>query len=55
VEAYNESGKKFTRGASGLFSQVIQHEIDHLDGILFTDKALALKRILPQNNQSQNV
>ncbi|PIU99804.1 MAG: peptide deformylase [Candidatus Tagabacteria bacterium CG03_land_8_20_14_0_80_41_22] len=55
VEAYDENGKKFTRGASGLFSQVIQHEIDHLDGILFTDKALALKRILPQNNQSQNV
>lgn len=25
--------------AEGLLARVIQHEIDHLDGILFTDKA----------------
>lgn len=39
VEAYNEQGKKFTRGASGLMAEAFQHEIDHLEGILFTDKA----------------
>jgi peptide deformylase len=39
VEAYNEKGEKFTRGASGLLAQIFQHEIDHLDGILFIDKA----------------
>ena len=44
VEAYDENGKKFTRGASGLFSQIIQHETDHLDGILFSDKATMLKK-----------
>ncbi len=44
VEAYDENGKKFTRGASGLFAQVIQHETDHLDGSLFTDKAIALQK-----------
>ncbi|MFW0871002.1 MAG: peptide deformylase [Patescibacteria group bacterium] len=27
------------RGASGLLAQIFQHEIDHLDGILFIDKA----------------
>jgi len=39
VQAYDETGKKFTRGASRLLAQVIQHEMDHLDGILFIDKA----------------
>lgn len=40
IEAYDENGKKFIRGASGLFSQTIQHEIDHLNGILFIEKTL---------------
>ena len=44
VEAYDGSGKKFIKSGSGLFAQVIQHEIDHLEGTLFTDKALSLKR-----------
>jgi peptide deformylase len=39
VEALDENGKKFTQGFSGLFSQIVQHEIDHLDGKLFIDKA----------------
>jgi peptide deformylase len=45
VEAYDEKGRKFNRGASGLFAQAIQHEIDHLNGILFIDKASKLKKI----------
>lgn len=39
LHAYDETGTAFTRGASGLLAQIFQHEIDHLDGILFTDKA----------------
>lgn len=39
VEAHDENGVKFKRGAGGLLAQVIQHETDHLNGILFTDKA----------------
>ncbi len=42
ITAYDENGKKFTRGASGLLAQVFQHETDHLDGILFIDKATEL-------------
>lgn len=38
IEAYNQQGKKFSRGASGLLAQTIQHEIDHLNGVLFIDK-----------------
>ena len=45
VEAYNEKGEKFSRGASGLLAQIFQHEIDHLNGILFTDTACNLEKI----------
>lgn len=44
VGAYDENGKKFTRGASGLLAQIIQHEIDHLNGVLFIDKAVKLEK-----------
>jgi peptide deformylase len=40
IEAYDEHGQKFTRGAGGLLAQAFQHETDHLDGTLFTDDAL---------------
>lgn len=45
IDAYNENGKKIERGASGLLSQIFQHEIDHLNGILFTDRARDLKKL----------
>ncbi len=43
VEAYDENGKKFTRGGSGLLAQIFQHETDHLNGILFIDHAKYIK------------
>jgi peptide deformylase len=39
LEALDEHGQPFTRGAGGLLAQIMQHELDHLDGILFTDRA----------------
>ena len=39
IEALDETGVPFTRGAGGLLAQIIQHENDHLDGILFTDRS----------------
>lgn len=39
VSAYDEEGKKFQRGGSGLLAQIFQHETDHLNGILFIDHA----------------
>lgn len=39
VRAYDEYGKPFERGATKLFARLLQHECDHLEGILFTDKA----------------
>lgn len=49
VKALNETGKKFELGGSGLLAQIFQHEIDHLDGIIFTDKAKEVKDIPPDN------
>ncbi len=43
VTAYDEKGKKFTRGGSGLLAQIFQHETDHLNGILFIDHAKDIK------------
>ena len=42
MKALNEKGEKIERGASGLLAQIFQHEVDHLNGILFTDKAREL-------------
>jgi len=42
LEAYDASGVKFEITASGLLAQVFQHETEHLDGILFVDKAKEL-------------
>jgi peptide deformylase len=47
IEAYDEHGKKFTRGGSGLLAQAFQHETDHLEGVLFIDKAENLQNIPP--------
>jgi peptide deformylase len=38
VTAQNLEGEKIKFDADGLLSRVIQHEVDHLDGILFTTK-----------------
>ncbi|PIR82839.1 peptide deformylase [Candidatus Kaiserbacteria bacterium CG10_big_fil_rev_8_21_14_0_10_59_10] len=40
IRALDEHGREFTRGASGLLAHIFQHEMDHLEGILYTDKAL---------------
>lgn len=38
VRALDQDGNVIQFKASGYFSSVVQHEMDHLDGILFTDK-----------------
>lgn len=53
VEAYNERGEKITRGASGLLAQIFQHEVDHLDGILFIDKATDLEDAPPDETEEE--
>jgi peptide deformylase len=44
VKALDRDGKEFTLKADGLLAICIQHEIDHLNGILFVDYLSPLKR-----------
>jgi len=46
VKALDINGEKVELSAQGLLARVFQHEIDHLDGILFIDRLNILKRIL---------
>ena len=46
LDAFDEHGKAFQLEASGLLAICIQHECDHLDGILFVDHLSRLKREL---------
>ncbi|MBX4210915.1 peptide deformylase, partial [Candidatus Parcubacteria bacterium] len=36
-------------GASGLLAQIFQHETDHLNGVLFIDKAKDIKDVPPED------
>ena len=40
VRYWNEAGEEVVLQAQGAFSELLQHEIDHLDGILAVDRAL---------------
>lgn len=44
VKALDENGEAVSIEASGFLARAFQHEIDHLNGILFTDKATAIER-----------
>ncbi|MCG8617353.1 MAG: peptide deformylase [Desulfobacterales bacterium] len=46
VRALNIDGKQMEFDAEGLLSVIMQHEIDHLDGVLFIDRISALKRAM---------
>jgi peptide deformylase len=48
VKGLNEKGKPVTVECSGLLARVFQHEIDHLDGKLFTDMASNIRTVTPE-------
>jgi peptide deformylase len=46
LEALDREGRPYRLEAAGLLARAIQHEVDHLDGILFIDHLSPLKRQL---------
>ncbi|MGI0107713.1 peptide deformylase [Salinimicrobium sp. WS361] len=46
IEYFDEDFNKHTESYKGLAARVIQHEYDHIEGILFTDKLSSLKKRL---------
>jgi peptide deformylase len=55
VAYYDESGKKHTRTFKGLPAQIIQHETDHLDGILFVDRVKDTKTFMSYSEYKKRV
>jgi len=43
VKAWDENGKPFVYHGAGLIGHIFQHECDHLEGILYIDKAVHLE------------
>ena len=52
IEYYDEDFEKHTEKYSGLAARVIQHEYDHIEGVLFTDKLSSLKKRLIKSKLS---
>ncbi len=50
IRAYNEQGNEFTLSGKGLLAQIFQHEIDHLNGVLFIDHAHSLEDVPPPHD-----
>lgn len=46
ITALNEAGEEIIFTATGLLARVIQHEIDHLDGVLFHEKISDMKKVM---------
>ncbi len=45
IKGLNREGREVQYDAEGLLARAFQHEVDHLDGILFVDKARNLTKI----------
>lgn len=46
ISYLDELGKKITEKFEGFSAQIVQHELDHLDGVLFVDHLIQLKKPL---------
>lgn len=46
IKAYDQNGKSFVTSEDGLSSRVIQHEYDHLEGIVFLDRLCDFSRAM---------
>jgi peptide deformylase len=51
VKGYNRHGQQMTIKAKGWLARIFQHEIDHLDGILFTDNAERVWQLQPEGEE----
>src|SRR5215470_13895963 len=53
VTGLDRDGKKFTLRAEGLLARCFQHEVDHLDGVLITDKATNIREAVPVADEKE--
>lgn len=50
VKAFDRHGKEFTVTGDGLLARALCHEVDHLEGILFTDR---VKQTIPERSEGR--
>lgn len=53
VSGLDRNGQKIRLEGKGIFAQALQHEIDHLDGVLYIDKAKNVRK--PQTHEEQEI
>lgn len=54
VEWFDEKGRRHREKASGIEAVCIQHEVDHLNGILFIDRVVSLKTdVIPRKRKPE--
>ncbi len=53
IKAQDRNGKEFIMTGEGLLARAICHEIDHLDGVLFTDRAIpgSMRKEVPKKQK----
>lgn len=54
IKALNEAGNEFVMNGTGLLAQIFQHEIDHLNGVLFIDKAKNIEDLPPLKSHGKH-
>lgn len=53
VKGLDRQGHDVYIEAEGYLARVFQHEIDHLDGVLYTDKCVNLREIVPEDDEAE--
>ena len=53
VSGFNKNGRKITIKAEGFLARIFQHEIDHLNGILFLDKSKNIRKLEKNLNENE--
>ncbi|HEY0948228.1 MAG TPA: peptide deformylase [Candidatus Paceibacterota bacterium] len=48
VEYVNENGEKIREKLSGFWARIFQHELDHLDGVVYVDRMTDIKTLVTQ-------
>ncbi|GIM29570.1 peptide deformylase [Clostridium polyendosporum] len=51
VESLNENGENMRYEASGLLARCFCHEIDHLDGVMYVDKAIEMYELVDEEEE----
>lgn len=46
VRAFDQKGESFELEADGLLARIIQHEVDHLDGVVFLDRVTDMRTLI---------